>query len=306
MRAEVTSWTSLRFDDGTPVRAASAIARLGPGWLVAQDDATHGAWWTPSSVQRLRLFPPVDGFDLFEPGDGTKALKPDLEAACEVDVDGVPGVLALGSGSTPRRMRAALVLDAPGGVQVLVADLSPLYDAAAQALGLPDDQINFEGACRVGPALRWFNRGNQRAGVDSMSVDVDLATLVRSVVAGGDVGRVVVRNPLRYALGEVDGVGLTVTDAVVVGNGQILLSAAAEDTPNAVDDGPVVAAALALLEGDRVAAIAPLAGPDLPAPKVEGLALRHTGADALSLLAVVDDDDPQAASVGLEVRVAWS
>ena len=57
--------------------------------------------------------PPVEGLDTFEEASGTKALKPDLEAAVAL-----PGgaVLALGSGSTAARMRSVLV--APDGVAV--------------------------------------------------------------------------------------------------------------------------------------------------------------------------------------------
>jgi hypothetical protein len=114
MKAEIESVSELRFQDGTPVRSASAIAPLGDGWLVAQDDATHGAWLrgdplSPGRVDRLRVLPPVDGLEVFSEAAGTKHLKPDFEAACEVRVDGEPAVVLLGSGATPARMRASLV-----------------------------------------------------------------------------------------------------------------------------------------------------------------------------------------------------
>ena len=48
------------------------------------------------------------------------------------------------------------------------------------------------------------------------------------------------------------------TDAVALPDGRVLVSAAAEDTPDPVDDGPVVAAALALLDEDRVTAMTAL------------------------------------------------
>ncbi len=42
----------------TPVRAASALARLGDGWLVAQDDATHGCLVAPTARHAaVRLLP---------------------------------------------------------------------------------------------------------------------------------------------------------------------------------------------------------------------------------------------------------
>ena len=93
--------------------------------------------------------------------------------------------------------------------------------------------------------------------------------------------------------------GLAVTDAVALPDGRVLVSAAAEDTPNAVDDGPVVAVALALLDGPRVAAVAPLSGEP---HKVEGLAVLSAAPD-LVLVAVVDADDPDAPSLLLDLTV---
>lgn len=292
MQVFVVARTPLRFDDGTPVRAASAVAPLGGGWLVVQDDATSAAWQRGAAVTRLRLLPPVDGLDVFSEADGTKHKKPDLEAAC-----GLPDgeVLLLGSGSTAARCRAVLV--APDGTPQ-VADLTAAYDAVRAALGLPEGVLNLEGACRRGSALRWFHRGNPGADVPSASVDVDLAGLLGLFGGSGAVRVGAVRH---YPLGEVDGVGLAVTDAVALPDGRVLVSAAAEDTPNAVDDGPVVAAALALLDDDRVLEVAALAEPH----KVEGLALRELTAAGVRLVAVVDADDPSAASERLDLHVTW-
>ena len=116
LEASVHQVHSLRFDDGSPVRAASGVARFGDGFLIAQDDATHAAWWHPTSpVQRLRLLPPVERstgelLDAFSEADGTKKWKPDLEGACSIELAGRPAVLFLGSGSSETRTRGVLVL----------------------------------------------------------------------------------------------------------------------------------------------------------------------------------------------------
>jgi hypothetical protein len=112
-----------------------------------------------------------------------------------------------------------------------------------------------------------------------------------------------VTRPLRYDLGEVEGVGLAVTDAVALPDGRLLLSAAAEDTPNTVDDGPVVAAALVLVDGATVLDAAPLPAPEGRVLKVEGLALDGARNGQVRLLAVVDEDDPDQPSVHLELSV---
>jgi hypothetical protein len=287
----------LRFDDGTPVRAASAIAPLAGGWLVAQDDATHGAWLRGDGVARLRLLPPVDGLDLFDEASGTKHRKPDLEAACDVG-DGT--VLLLGSGSLPARMRAVLVR---GNGAVAVGDLTELYARVAELLGIAPADVNLEGATVVAGALRWFQRGIPARDVPSASVDVDLPALLAVVTGAGTPAAVGFADPRRYELGQAGGHPLAITDAVTLHDGTVLVSAAAEAAPSAVDDGEVHGSALALLDGTLATAGGALAGPDGSPVKVEGLAVVEEQDATGTVLAVVDSDDPTAASLALTVRI---
>jgi hypothetical protein len=92
---------------------------------------------------------------------------------------------------------------------------------------------------------------------------------------------------------------------VALTDGRVLVSAAAEDTPNAVDDGPVLGAVLALLDDRDVRAIADLRDAAGRVVKVEGLAVRETLADAVRLLAVVDADDPEVPSQQLALTLRW-
>lgn len=306
MRVVVEEARVLHFDDGTPVTAASGVAPLGDGWLVVQDDSTIAAWRRPGGVTAVQVLPSVEGLDTFREDEGTKHLKPDLEVACPAEVDGEPAALLLGSGSTPRRMRGVLVRLDAGRPVVRAAELGPLYERVAERLGLPIDSVNLEGASRHGDVVRWFNRGNLAAGVRSASVDVPLAAMVAAVLGRAEPGSVPVDRPRHYDLGEVEGVGLAITDAVALPDGRVLLSAAAEDTPNAVDDGPVVATAIALADDEAVLAVAPVPEVDGHVHKVEGLALRGMRDGVVHLLAVVDDDDPDTPSAELELRVELS
>ncbi len=295
MRVELTDCTALRFTDGTPVRAASGIARFGAGWLILQDDATHGCLWADGSGRALRLLPPVEGLDSFEEASGTKALKPDLEA-----VVGLPSgqTLALGSGSSEARMRSVLVT--PGG-ETVVASLAPVYAAVTASLGIPADQLNLEGACLVEDVLRWFQRGLPSAGAATASVDLPLDALL-AAAAGGPLDVPVLASH-SYDLGELAGVGLAVTDAVALGDGRVLVCAAAEDAPSTYDDGPVVGSALALLDGDRLVEVVELPRLEGEVAKVEGLALVGVLDDRFDLVAVVDADDPAVPSLLLELVV---
>ncbi len=92
-----------------------------------------GGWWcrtTPpmaasgatARAPGCGCFSPVRGLDSFDEASGTKELKPDLEA-----VVSLPGgrTLALGSGSTPARMRWVLLSEASILVAGLAAGLRP-------------------------------------------------------------------------------------------------------------------------------------------------------------------------------------
>jgi hypothetical protein len=300
---EVESVERLHLADGSPVRAASAVAPFGDGFLVVQDDATHGAWFRGGPASAVRLLPAVDGLETFEDASGTKHLKPDLEAACAIELDGAPAVLMLGSGSLPARMRWALLRLVDGRPEARVTDLSPVYAEVAAALSVPPDALNLEGACVVGDVLRWFQRGLPTAGVPAASVDLDLGSALAAVLGTTPPGAVAVGNPRHYDLGEVDGIGLGITDAVALPDGTVLLSAAAEDSPNPRDDGPVVASALVLLDGHTVEDVAPLPLVEGRVSKVEGLMLLESDHDSERLLAVVDVDDPATPSLALRLRV---
>ena len=174
----------LRFSDGAPVRSASAVVPFGGGFLVVSDDATHAAWFREETATAVRLLPPVAGHEMFDDASGTKHMKPDFEAACQVTVDDAPAALIMGSGSSPARMRWSLLRLEHGGPRAVMADMTPVYSAVAAAMSVDLDVLNMEGACTVGgaaavvppraslsrPALRKRrHRPNHRARCDARS-----------------------------------------------------------------------------------------------------------------------------------------
>ena len=305
MEVVVEHVVPLTFTDRSPVRAASAVAPFGNGWLVLQDDSTYGAWIRTDGVHALRLLPPVDGIDVFDDASGTKHLKPDLESACPLALDEGPAVLVLGSGSSKRRMRGCLLHGHEERPEVTVADLDALYGSVARTLELPGDQLNLEGACLVDGDLRWFHRGLPTAGLPTASVVLELAQVLAAVRGEADPAAVGVRDPVAYDLGSVRGVGLAVTDAAHLPDGLVLVSAAAEATDNPRDDGPVVGSALAVIDGAQVLARASLPAVDERVPKVEGLAVLERDDSSVRLLATADADDPDTPSSLLRLHVSW-
>jgi hypothetical protein len=303
VEVQVLSADRLRFDDGAPVRSASAVVPFGGGFLVVSDDATHGAWFREETATAVRLLPPVAGHEVFDEASGTKHMKPDFESACEVTVGDVPAALILGSGSSPGRMRWSILRLEDGEPRAVVADMTRVYSAVAAALSVDPHVLNMEGACIVGGALRWYHRGLPAAGLCSGSVDIDLATALAAALGEVDPGGVAVANARAYDLGAVGGVGLAVTDVAALPGGTLLVSAAAEDSPNPRDDGPVVASALARLQGEVVAEVVQLPSVEGSVIKIEGLMVIEADERETLLLAVADVDDPEAASWATRLRV---
>ena len=300
---EVLSVERLRFADGRPVRAASAVVPFADGHLVVPDDATHAAWFRGESVSPVRLLPSVRGHEVFSQAAGTKHLKPDLEAACEVTVDGVPAALIMGSGSSAARMRWVLLRLRDGEPHAVAADMTPVYAVVADALHVRPEDLNMEGACVVGDALRWYHRGLPSAGQPSGSVDLDLTAALSAAMGRDDPRAVALAGPRTYDIRGPGGVGLAVTDVVPLPGGALLASTAAEDSPNPRDDGPVVASGLALLEDGAVTDVALLPLVEGRVIKIEGLAVLEADQERTLLLAVADVDDPGAASLATRLSV---
>ena len=248
------------------VRAGSALVFTGGRLLVVQDDALAVAWVDPrtGAVEHRVL----EG----EGGALAKAKKPDFESAF-LAADGT--ITLLGSGSAKGRYRAAS-LDIAGGGGVRFLDCAPLFEAIRARLG---GEPNLEGAVRLGETLHLFHRG--AGGEPSAIIEVAAAAIGAPTVT-------LIALTL-CDLGTAAGVPFTFTDAIACGESMVYL-AVAEDTPNAVDDGPIVGAAIGILAGGK-ARFALLEEPDgTPSiRKVEGVAVDP---ETRTTFLVTDPDDP--------------
>jgi uncharacterized protein DUF6929 len=259
------------------VAAASGLVAVdGRLYIVADDELTlHVYDEAGRPLERLALFAGALPADPAE----RKRRKPDLEALTLL----APGtLLALPSGSTPSRRRAAAVR---AGV-VSPVDVAPLY-LALQAV-LPE--LNLEGAAVSGDRLVLLQRGNGAAGINAV-VALDLAGVREAVAAGRPLDGGLVRAVLPVALGALDGVALGFTDATPLPDGRILFAAAAEAGGSTYADGPCAGSIVGVLDGDQIGATWRLPTCD----KIEGI---HAGADGdgerLTLWLVADADDPSA------------
>jgi hypothetical protein len=259
--------------------AASGLVVLRDRLHVIADDAHHLAVFDLAGEDPGCLIRLIDG-DLPQVAGARKRVKPDFEIL--VALPGAAGLLALGSGSTPQRLRGVLIElpGADGASLVRPIDLQPLFAALAPVV----PETNLEGAVLEGETLLLFNRGNMRF-PKSHVVEVPLAGLL-----GGGPVKVTLRAEL--ALPFVAGVPLTVTDACRLANGQVLLATVAEATADSFADGALAGAAIIELDPSfGIAAVHPLD----PPRKVEGIAVLAEG-ERSRLLCVTDADDPDRPS----------
>ncbi len=260
--------------------AASGLVQIGDALYVAGDDEQHLAVFNKNDDgpgHLLRLLPG----DLPRKQKNRKAVKPDFEILFQLP--SLPDastklICALGSGSTPERMRGVVInLDT---ASVTMLDLQPLLAALVPLVG----EINLEGVVVRGDRLLLFNRGNM-----SHPETYIVETALAAVTGNADYDARLIKT---LALPMIGGVPLTVTDAYSLGNEQFLISAVAEVTDDSYADGDILGAAIILLNADLdIIAIEPLE----PTRKIEGITARRT-AIGVELLCVSDADDPDTPS----------
>ena len=260
--------------------AASGLVQIGDALCVVGDDEQHLAVFDSTGDNAGRLIRLLPG-ELPRKKKKRKAVKPDFEILFRLPPqDKTTGglICAMGSGSTPQRMRGAIIdLDTSN---VTLLDLQPLFAAFAPLVA----EINLEGVVVRGDRLLLFNRGNM-ANPETCIFETALVA-----ITSGEIAEVTLLKTL--ILPFVDDVPLTVTDACALGGGRVLLSAVAEVTDDSYADGDILAAAIILLNADlEVVMIEPLE----PILKIEGITARRTES-GVELLCVSDADDPDTPS----------
>lgn len=305
-------------DRSAHVRAASGLAwqrTPEPRLLLAQDDTSYLVVLDGDArVQRALSLPhSVDGRKIFESRLGNKHHKLDLESCASLPewAAGPGAVLVVGSGSLPARERMVLVTTRAEPTSsisedhVEVISLGPLYAALRALSDFSGSELNIEGAAVQGDVLVLANRGNGAAGGDRLPTDALVSIELGPLMAhlrGGPLPPL--GTPRALQLGLLDGVRLTLTDLCSTPGGTLFFLAAAEASPNAVDDGEVVGTALGRIDADGVRLVQLRDEHDAPLlAKVEGLVWADPDGAGDEVLVVVDRDDPDRASECLRVRV---
>jgi hypothetical protein len=287
------------------VRAGSSLAWVGERLALIQDDANFLALVDPATaaVESVTLPAGKGGLRQFDDLRGNKKQKLDLEAC--VAIEGGATVLAFGSGSTERREKVLVVRGIGSGAPAVeLVEFPALYHLLRGTPGFAPGRLNLEGAAQIGDRLRFFSRGNgkERDGVKPVNAtcDLPLEELLGHIAAPDRFPPPTPIDVTQFDLGDLDLVPLGFTDATVVGEG-VVYSAAAEASPDAVDDGSVTGSALGVIDADGRTRWAPLKVErgELFAGKVEGVV--SAGAPG-RFFVVLDADDPGAPSELCAVR----
>jgi hypothetical protein len=278
VRAELDPALSARVVEARPlgplskppaVRAGSAILRAGDRLLVVQDDAFEVVWVDLPSLALERLALHGEGSPL------PKFQKPDFEAAFAAP-DGT--LVIVGSASTSKRRFVARIKGPGSAVEII--DAGALFDAVTEAIGTTP---NIEGAALIGETVTLLHRGS---GADpNASVDVPLEAFFGAAPPQSLSAR-------RFDLGAIGAVPLTFTDAAPLGGDRLLYLAVAEDTPNAIADGPILGGAVGVIDsrGARYTRLLLENGEPFTG-KAEGIALDGSGRSGFL---VTDPDSPDA------------
>lgn len=289
----IESATPLRYGEGEDpaidrpahVRAGSGLVVLGDIAWVVQDDALFLAWvHLPTMAVRSVALPAPAGTRLFGEDRGNKKEKPDFEVLFALPDQ----LVALGSGSTPKRRR--ILLARRDGSDARILDAEPFYKGLEARTDFRGSELNLEGAVLLdAKRVRLFNRGNGAATKLLQPIDATADVALGDLLEGraGDIA-----NVRQYDLGKIGEVKLTFTDATAGSSGEIRYLASAEDSPDTYSDGVVTGSAIGAIAPDGSARFGHLLEADRTPSrrKLEGLAW---DAGRSRWLAVEDKDDPE-------------
>jgi hypothetical protein len=286
--------------------AASGLVCAGERAYVIADDEHHLGCFSlraaanPDALEPLTLMRLFSG-DLPEDKKQRKKAKPDLESLSLLPpLTEYPhgALLALGSGSRVTRYQGVLIpFDKTGELQndKTQLDLEILYEPLQKQFG----DLNIEGAFVTGGEFHLLQRGN-KSKAHSARISYPWPALAAWLTRQALLPPCAMSSH-NFALGSVEGVPLSITDAAALREGWWVFCAVAENTDDSYHDGACMASIIGIVKPDGELAYQYRLQGD---PKVEGIAVANhdvPSGSGLQLLLVTDADDPQIASQLLRV-----
>jgi hypothetical protein len=273
--------------------AASGLVRAGKKfYVVADDELSLGVFDHKHEKpgELIRLLPGELSLDPVE----RKAAKADFESL--VALPAFSGfehgaLFALGSGSKKKKRHTGAVLRL--GADGKLIEGAQAFELAAmyEPLHSEFEKLNIEGAVVFGEEFRLFQRGNKKDRMNAI-VCCKLKPVIDALSMRQQIPALELISIVPVELGELDGIPLSFTDAAGLPNGDMVFTAAAEDTDDAYADGPFTGSAVGIVRADGNLTALERCSEKV---KLEGVAVAKSG-DAIELLLVSDADDADIAA----------
>jgi hypothetical protein len=284
------------------VRAASALRRRGTRVILVQDDVNAIAVLDATSgvVRSVVLPAATDDARVFDDARGNKKHKMDLEA-CVALPDG--RLVALGSGSSPRRERLVVLDDEVSRAEVREA--TSLYGRLRALADQRGAELNVEGAALQGDRLWLAQRGHGKRATAQWNALLDIPLEAFVAWLDGHAPAPPVRSVIEVRLGRsTQGVLFGFTDVALAVDGRLAFLACAEDSVDVRMDGPVSGCRFGWLDASTLVATTTdvLEADGRPTTlKLEGLESRP--GSAVTFDVVADMDRPEEPALLAELRL---
>ncbi|MES2824860.1 MAG: hypothetical protein V4732_14745 [Pseudomonadota bacterium] len=236
--------------------AASGLVQVDDWIYIVADDENHLGifnYHTHENGILQRLF----SGDLPLALEERKAEKPDLEVLTLVPPSKKypqGALLGLGSGSKETRAQGIIIPFHHQGklhADVEIINLTSLYQQLKKEVG----KLNIEGAVIIAEHIILFQRGNKKNKVNA-SIRFPLEHFYHHILSpdteltGHTDNKKLKVKITHYELGEIEGVPLCFTDATTLPNGEIIFTAAAENTSDAYLDGACLGSAIGIINSN--------------------------------------------------------
>jgi hypothetical protein len=289
---ELIVGSSDRAEHPDHVSAASSLVRHAGLLLVVADDELSLIVFDEKELGAGHLIDILEG-ELPDDPDARKEEKPDLESLALLPPFGDlshGALLAVGSGSSDKRMRGAVVPLGRNGHPVgapRTVDLSELYDG----LGREVKDLNIEGCAALGDRIYLAQRGNAADSEDAL-IALDWDAFSGHLASGSAPTVDAIVDIKTYDLGRLRGVDLSFSDLSPIEDGRLAFSSSAEDSGDTIGDGEIYGSALGILRpGGDIEYQEPVDG----LVKIEGIDARIDDR-GIEVLIVMDADDPSRPS----------
>lgn len=259
--------------------SASGIVVFGDQIVVVADDEHSIGIFSPESNAAGSLIH-LEENELPLEKKARKKAKPDHEALFALDAN---RLIAMPSGSKPNRRMAHEIHLARN--QVSRVDVSDLF------LELEKDfsELNIEGSALVPGFVCLAQRGNSAEGRNAL-IFLDHAGFVDALTSSKSISAKTIRRTQAVELGTIDSIPLSITDISPTPNGNLLFTAAAEDTQNTFEDGEIRGSCVGVMNLDgKVEAMIQIA----ERVKLEGIAF---DSKRKKIYLVTDADEPNEPS----------